>query len=140
MAASVTTLTIGQLARASNVGVETIRFYERRGLIPDPPRRASGYRKYPQDTVRRLEFIRRGKKLGFTLAEIADLLSMQHTSGETCARVQGLTKAKLALVEEKLVDLHQIRDTLRSLLVECNAEASIDECPILNALDKSSDT
>lgn len=70
-------MTIGQVAKAAGVGVETVRFYERVGLIPDPPRRPSGYREYPPDAVHRIEFIKRAKALGFTLAEIGELLSLR---------------------------------------------------------------
>ena len=129
------TLTIGKVARAAGVGVETVRFYEQRGLIEKPPRLASGYRQYPQDTVRRLRFIKRAKELGFTLKEIYELLSMRMRSDTRCADIRAEAETKLIDIGRKIRDLEGMRNALRYLADTCTSESSLDECPILKALD-----
>ncbi|MDP6106829.1 MAG: heavy metal-responsive transcriptional regulator [Candidatus Brocadiia bacterium] len=94
-------LTIGKVARQSGVGVETVRFYEREGLIEQPPRRPSGYRQYPQEAVLRLCFIRRAKQLGFSLREIKELLALRVGGSTSCSEVRQRAEAKIAVVEEK---------------------------------------
>jgi MerR family mercuric resistance operon transcriptional regulator len=118
-------MTIGELADAANVGVETIRYYERRGIVPEPARTAAGYRQYTDDDLWRLEFIRRGKALGFTLQEIGELLGMH--AGRSVADVRRLTEERLARVEGDLSELEQRRDGLRRLLATCDDGAS-DDC------------
>lgn len=125
---------IGQLAKSADTGVETIRFYERRGLMPEPPRAPSGYRRYPHDATSRLLFIRRAKKLGFTLEEIGVLLSLQ--DGGDKARVKAITRAKLAQIETRIVDLQRMRDTLEALDKQCSGHGSISGCPIIEALNQ----
>jgi MerR family transcriptional regulator, copper efflux regulator len=129
-------LTIGEVARAAEVGVETIRFYEREGLIADPPRRGSGYRQYPPETVRRVKFIRRAKDLGFTLREIAGLLSLRVDADTTCAKVRELAREKVADVDAKIEELRRMRNALEQLAGRCDTEAPTHECPILTALDE----
>ena len=131
-----TPLTIGKLARAGGVGVETIRFYERQGLLPPPPRSASGYRHYGPDAVRRLRFIVRAKALGFSLAETAELLSLRARDDERCAEVRAVAAAKLAEVEAKLRDLAAIRDALAGLVAQCASGGVASRCPVLEALDR----
>ena len=95
------TYSIGQLAKATDTGIETIRYYERRGLMPEPPRAASGYRRYPADAVQRLRFIRRSKRLGFTLDEISALLQLQ--AGGQRADIKAIAEAKLEEIETRLL-------------------------------------
>lgn len=129
-------LTIGQLAEAADVGVETIRFYERQGLIAQPPRRRSGYRQYPPEAVRRVRFIRRAKELGFTLREIKELLSLRVDPNTTCAEVRAMTRAKIGDVERKMVELEAIKRVLDRLAATCRGKGPTSECPILDLLDE----
>jgi Hg(II)-responsive transcriptional regulator len=129
------TMTIGELARAAGVNVQTVRYYERRGLLEEPPRRASGYREYPESDVGRLGFIRRAQGLGFTLAEIGDLLSLRVDPRTTSADVHRRVEEKLVDVEEKLTDLRRIRGALRELAASCKAHGPVGECPFLEALE-----
>jgi len=129
------TLTIGEVAKAAQIGVETVRFYEREGLIAEPPRRQSGYRQYPADTVRRLRFIRRAKDLGFTLKEIGDLLGLRVEPAKGCADVRAIANAKIADVEAKMGDLARIKAALEKLARDCRGKGPTSECPILDALD-----
>ncbi len=134
------TLSIGQLAKQSGVGVETIRFYERKGLIAEPARRpSSGYRQYPVDVVRRIRFIRRAKDLGFTLREIQDLLELEASPQSTCADVRVKAEAKLVDVHQKIQDLQRIERVLAALAGSCKGSGPTESCPILAALDEGSD-
>lgn len=128
--------TIGEVAKAAEVGTETVRFYEREGLIPAPARRKSGYRQYPPDTVRRLRFIRRAKDLGFTLKEIGELLDLRVDPQRSCADVRSLAKTKMADIEAKMLDLAQIQAALTALLRTCRGKGPTSSCPILDALDE----
>ena len=98
-------LTTGQLAIQSGVGVETIRYYERKGLLPEPPRRASGYRMYSEDAILRVQFIRRGKDLGFSLKEIADLLALRAERNGTCKSVRKRADATIARIDRQIQEL-----------------------------------
>lgn len=129
-------LSIGQVARGAGVAVDTVRFYEREGLIAEPPRKRSGYRQYPADTVPRIRFIRRAKELGFTLEEVAELLALRATSGRTCADVRAHASAKIARIEEKLRDLEKMKTALSRLVATCTGRGSTRECPILESLDQ----
>src|SRR5437899_6524201 len=113
------TMTIGQVARRAGVGVETVRFYERKGLLAEPARKASGYRQYEEGEVARLRFIRRAKELGFTLKEIADLLALRLGPDNTCAAVRQRAQAKLADIEARILDLQRIRQALIGLTASC---------------------
>jgi MerR family mercuric resistance operon transcriptional regulator len=128
-------LTIGQLAKAAGVGVETVRFYERGGLLPLPARRQSGYRQYSQDAVRRVRFIRRAKDLGFTLKEIGELLDLRVDRRRSCADVRALARAKIADVDTKINDLAHMRAALERLARACRGTGPTIECPILEALE-----
>ena len=130
-----TGLTIGQVARNAGVGVETIRFYQRKGLLAQPPRRQSGYRKYPDDAVRRVRFIRRAKELGFSLKEIDELLSLRIDSSTTCADVRQRARAKVADIDDKIRVLTDMRSALTLLASRCRGRGPTSECPILEALE-----
>ena len=112
---------IGQLAQRAGVGIDTVRYYERQGLLPEPLRQASGYRSYIPGDVARLQFVRRAKALGFTLEEIRDLL-------------KATAMEKLTDVEAKLAELTRIRDGLQTLIDVCPGHGALERCPILNAL------
>jgi len=131
-----TTLTIGKIAKAAGLGVETVRFYERQGLIAEPARSGSGCRQYRPETVRRLQFIVRAKALGFTLQEIADLLDLRAAPGAGCADVQARAEAKIADIEERIAQLDAMKRALGELVVQCRGEGPLSECPILDALDE----
>lgn len=131
-------LTIGQVAQRAGVHVETIRYYERRRLLPEPPRRRSGYRAYPVDAVRRIRFIKSAQDLGFSLDEIAELLEMRVTANTTCADVRRLAEDRLDEVEERIRKAQAMRRTLRRLIDNCQAEKPLSACPILDAVDEGS--
>lgn len=130
-------LTIGKVARLADVGVETVRFYEREGLIAQPLRRPSGYRQYPEDTVKRLRFIRRAKGLGFTLKEIKELLELRVdvASTATCNQVRNLAEEKIADVRDKIRTLQRMEATLTQLVSNCRRRAATGDCAILAALE-----
>lgn len=127
-------LTIGQVARQAGLGVETVRYYEREGLLPTPGRRPSGYRQYGPETVPRLRFIRRAKDLGFTLREIKDLLTLATDHEATRADVRGRAEAKIADIEARVADLLRVGAALRTLTAACDGQGPLDGCPILHAL------
>jgi len=128
-------LTIGTVADRAGVGVDTVRFYERKGLIMEPPRSAAGYRWYPPDTVARLRFIRKAKELSFSLREIGDLLSLRAQPGGQCADVRDRAEEKIRDIQQKIVSLESMRAALEELVQECAGTGPQSECPILNALD-----
>ena len=113
-------LTIGEAARRGGLGVETLRYYERRGLIEEPPRKRSGYRQYPLEVVRRLHFILRAKELGFTLEEIVELLSLHPDPSTPCADVAQQIETKTRDIESRIADLERIRLALRDLKRACD--------------------
>ena len=129
-------LTIGRVARLAGVGVETVRFYAREGLIAEPPRPASGYRHYAHDTVPRIQFILRAKALGFTLKEIKELLSLRLDPDTTCRDIKARADAKIADVAQRIQSLQRMRRTLMELSRACSGSgnSSVDECPILRSL------
>jgi len=128
------TMTRGQLARHCGVGPETIRFYERQGLIPEAPRSGGGYRRFGPEAVSRLTFIRRAKALGFSLPEIGELLALHDSPDGERARVKSLTEAKLAEIEAKIMDLERMRAALRELATQCSGHGPVEGCPIIEAL------
>jgi MerR family mercuric resistance operon transcriptional regulator len=129
------TLTIGQVARQAGIGVETVRFYERQGLLEEPTRKASGYREYTEDVVRRLRFIRRAKELGFSLKEVRELLTLRLDPDATAADVKRRAEAKLADIEARIRDLRRMKEALVELAAACSGHGPASECPILGALD-----
>ena len=128
-------LTIGRLAKQAGVNLETLRFYERRGLLPRPPRSASGYRMFPADAARRIRFIRRAQELGFSLTEIGELLSLRVSRHTTSAAIRARAEAKIADIEAKMRSLESIKRTLRKLTKTCDGCAPVAQCPILESLD-----
>jgi MerR family mercuric resistance operon transcriptional regulator len=128
-------LTIGQLAKQAGVGVETVRFYERQGLLDAPPRRESGYRQYGREVVARLQFIRRAKELGFSLKEIRELLSLRVDPGTTCDQVKKRAEAKITDIDAKLRDLRRMKRALKQLAAACSGRGPVSQCPILDALE-----
>jgi Hg(II)-responsive transcriptional regulator len=128
-------LTIGQVARRSGVGIETVRFYEREGLLAKPPRTSSGYRQFDEEVIARLSFIQRTKELGFTLNEIKELLSLRVDKERSCDDVRVCAEAKISDIESKINSLQQMKKALVRLTHDCNARGSDSECPILDALD-----
>jgi MerR family copper efflux transcriptional regulator len=130
------TLSIGEVARRAGVGVETVRFYEREGLLEEPPRRASGYRQYSEQVVARLHFIKRAKKLGFSLKEITELLLLRVDAQTSCEEVKQRTAAKIAEVERKLVELQRMQQALLQVASLCTGQGPASCCPMLDALDQ----
>ncbi len=126
-------LTIGRLAEQADVGIDTVRFYERRGLLPEPARTSAGYRLYQPDMITRLRFIRRAKALGFSLDEIGTLLRLQDVSGSK-SEAKKLTVDKLTEIEAKITDLSRMRNVLNKLVGECSGTGDISGCPIIEAL------
>lgn len=129
-------LTIGQVAKAANVHVETLRYYERRGLVPKPPRNASSYRRYPEETVLRVEFVKHAQHLGFSLREIRELLSLRAAPSARCADVKRQTEAKLHEVEAKIRALQKMRRALRKRISQCDGTLPVSSCPILEAYEQ----
>jgi len=128
-------LTIGEVAKRSGIGLETVRFYERKGLIEEPPRTDSGYRQYPEDVVARLRFIRRAKELGFSLKEISELFSLRVDPDTTCADVKRRTDLKILDIEQKMSTLQTMKRVLTKLAASCTGRGPTSDCPILEALD-----
>ena len=125
---------IGELAQRAQVNIDTVRYYERNGLLPAPQRLASGYRLYDESDVARLRFVRRAKALGFTLVEIRELLTLSERRGDDMAGLKATAIEKLADVETRLAELSRIRDGLEKLVASCPGHGSLEQCPILNAL------
>lgn len=135
-----TGLTIGRLAKKAGIGIETVRFYERQGLIAPPPRTASNYRIYPLEEVSRLRFIKRAKALGFTLNEIKELLALSQDPHTTRADIKKRTLAKIEDVDRKIRDLTSIKTALEHLAAECDGKGPLEGCPILAALTNDEET
>lgn len=130
-----TPMTISELAKAAGVHIETVRYYERRGLLPEPARRPSGYRAYAATMVARLRFIKNAQELGFSLAEIEKLLALRVDAATSCAEVRRQAEVKLAEVEQKLQTLQQIQAALTDLVAACDHGGPQGECPLLEALE-----
>jgi MerR family mercuric resistance operon transcriptional regulator len=129
MAAS---LTIGRLAQRAGVNVESVRFYQRRGLLAEPPRPLGGIRRYGDDDVRRIRFIRQSQTLGFTLAEVAELLALD--DGRHCSEAQVLAAGKLAVVRERIVQLRRIERLLAGLVTQCRCNTGAVRCPLIEGM------
>lgn len=128
-------LKIGEVAERGGVNLQTIRYYEREGLLLEPPRLASGYRMFPAETVRRVRFIKRAQDLGFTLAEIKELLSLRIDSKRNSAEVRALAEAKISDIEEKIRTLKKMKRVLGELTERCSGCGPSSECPILESID-----
>ncbi len=129
------TLTIGKLAKKAGVNIETIRYYERRKLIPEPPRRESGYRQYGPDFVIRIQFIKRAQELGFSLNEIAELLALRIDPETNCSEVRNRAESKITNIEGKIQTLQSMKQALVELVQVCNRNGTTGECPILETLE-----
>jgi MerR family mercuric resistance operon transcriptional regulator len=133
-------LTIGKAARAAGVGVETLRFYERSGLIEQPPKPAlGGFRVYPDETVHRIRFIRQAQDLGFSLSEIGDLLSLRTDPATDAGDVRERAAAKLADVERKIARLHHIRAALEVVIAACPGRGALESCSIIEAMTRGTE-
>lgn len=130
--------TIGGLARRAGVNLQTIRYYEKRGLLIPSGRKDSGYRLYDADSLKRLLFIRHAKELGFTLEEIKEFLNLRvkSESDKSCEAVRARTETKLKAVEEKITVLEIVRRTLIELVNSCKKRVPTEECPILRAIEE----
>lgn len=129
-----TGLTIGKLADAAGVNVETIRYYQRRGLLAEPAKPLGGQRRYPAELAKRLRFIKRAQALGFTLAEITELLRLDQAGA--CTETRDLAARKLALIEQKIADLVALQRVLGGLVQQCAAGEGGTACPIIELLAK----
>lgn len=134
-----TRFTISRAARAANVGVETIRFYERRGLIARPPKPLRGVREYDRSTVERIRFVRQAQEIGFSLREIGELLSLRADPAADCADVRVRATEKREEVQGKLRQLVRIRDALDRLIASCPGGGEVTACTILEALEQGAD-
>ena len=130
------TMTIGEVAKRSEVNIQTIRFYERKGLVLPASRSDSGYRQYSDDAVRRVRFIKHAQEIGFSLREIANLLSLQVAGDSTCGDVKAQAEEKIRDVEEKIRKLQDMKAALGRLVEKCDGTGPVSECPIIEALDE----
>lgn len=130
-----TGLKVGEVAKQAGVNLQTIHYYERRGLLPKPPRTGSNYRAYPEDAVRRVRFIKRAQELGFTLKDIKELLSLRAAPRTRCADVRERAEVKVQDIDEKVRTLQAMRKALTKLIGECSGKGPVSQCPILEALD-----
>lgn len=136
MVQAMATLTIGKTAQQAGVGVETIRFYERNGLIEQPLKpHEGGYRTYPGATIRTIRFIRQAQGLGFSLREIKDLLVLRAAPDTDCADIRKQASAKLIEVERKIRQLEEIGSALKSVIASCPSRGGLDDCSIIGALE-----
>ena len=126
-------LSIGKLSEQSGVNIETIRYYEKIGVMPAPGRSAGGFRIYEPDHLKRLSFVRRSRQLGFSLDEIRNLLRLVDGHGHTCAEVHALMLSHLAEIRRKIRDLRRLQRAMAEMAARCSGE-SVPECPIVDAL------
>ncbi len=129
------TLTISRLARLGGVNLETVRYYERRGLLPKPPRTQAGYRQFSPDTGRRLRFIKRAQGLGFSLDEVRELLALRIEPRKNRADIRSRAQAKIADIDRKIATLTAMKSTLRDLALRCEHCGPSADCPILASLE-----
>jgi MerR family mercuric resistance operon transcriptional regulator len=124
-------LTIGQLARQASVNVETVRYYQRCGLITQPEKPPQGYRRYPEATLQRLRFIRKAQSLGFSLQEIAQLLTLEDNP---CKQAMAIGTERLAAIDAKIGDLQKLQQALRTTLRDCQSNRNPEQCPLIASL------
>ena len=129
------TFTVGRAAEEAQVNIETIRFYERKGLLPKPPRSTSGYRQYSPETVARIHFIKRSQELGFSLREIAELLSLRVEPEVGCGDVRKRAEEKILEIEAKIRELRRMKEALTRLADRCRDQEPTGQCPILEYLE-----
>ncbi len=125
---------IGEVARRVGIPIDTVRHYERNGLLPPPARRASGYRDYHDSDIARLNFVLRAKALGFTLLEIRELLALSDAAEGDMANIRSLAASKLTDIEQRIGQLARVRDALKSLVEACPGKGHVSGCPIRSAL------
>lgn len=130
------TLKSGELAKRASVNSETLRYYEREGLLPEPERTESGYRLYAEEDVKRVRFIKRAQELGFSLKEIKELLALKLDATRSAREVKRLAEQKVLDIEEKITTLQAMKETLQELARACSGKGSVDHCPILSCLDE----
>lgn len=130
-------LTIGRIAAQADVHIETIRYYERRGLLPDPPRTEAGYRQYDAESVTRLRFIKEAQALGFTLEEIQGLLALRVDKETSCEDVRRRAEHKMADIEAKINALQQMHSALQEMITACAQGGPSGECPLLETLERN---
>jgi MerR family mercuric resistance operon transcriptional regulator len=128
-------LTAGQLAKKADVNVETIRYYERRHILPRPTRTRTGYRIYPEETVQRIRFVKRAQELGFSLKEVKELLGLRAVQGTTAGEIRKRAEAKISDIERKIQDLKAMQRNLTKLMNACPGCGPLSECPILEGLE-----
>lgn len=131
-------LTRGRLAREAGVHGETIRFYEKRGLLREPARSAMGYREYPPEVVQRVRFIKRAQELGFTLTEVQELLDLRANRRGGSGAVKAMAREKLTLIERKIRDLERMKTALGGLVEACDGHGPVAACPIIAAMEDES--
>jgi len=130
-----TTYTAGKLAKAVGVNIQTVRFYDRKGVLKPTSRTEAGYRVYDAEGLKRLKFIIQAKELGFSLTEIKDLLSLRVRSVQTCDRVRSKAKAKLEDIQKKIAHLRKLEKTLKNLIGDCENRVVSEQCPILERME-----
>ena len=126
---------IGQVAKRAGVNVETIRFYERKRLITQPLRTSGGYREYRNEAIANIRFIKRAQELGFSLAEIAELLSWQTDPRATCADVKQKAEAKISTIHGRIIDLQKMKHSLEQLAAACKGSGPLNDCPIIDCFE-----
>lgn len=131
----ITTFKVGEVAAYAKVNKETVRYYEKRNLIPKPDRRRSGYRIFTQRHIDQIKFIKRAQELGFTLSEIKELLELRLDENTSCSQIRREAQGKYRDVVEKIEDLQRIKNTLTDLIDSCSGAGPKGDCPILSALE-----
>lgn len=131
---------IGEIAKRSGLSVDTLRYYEKRGLLTPSSRSNAGYRLYHLDSLQRIQFIQRSKALGFSLEEIMELMEVQHSPSAGSIAVKSRVEEKIAIIEQKMQHLQQLKDSLEQLNQLCSGEGSVADCPIIEYLNEQPDT
>ena len=128
-------MTVGNVAKRAEINIDTVRYYERQGLLPKPPRTPSGYRTFDEATVQRLRFIRNAQALGFTLKEIKQLFSLRITVGSTCSDLRDYAESKVADIERKIESLQAMKQALQELVSACSVNGPVSECSVFESLN-----
>jgi len=130
------TFTIGQVAREAGIGVETVRFYEREGLLEEPQRRQSGYRQFQPEAIDRLRFIKQAQRLGFTLREVKELLALKLDPRASRSEIRERAVAKVADIDKRIAELRRMKKALAPLIEACDGRGTLEGCPILAAIEE----